>query len=409
MSTTARGFLNFLRDYEAEMQKYTDAPTIFHRATATGILGALLTTHRNRCHLYGGVEFHWTNLWVVLVGDTGRSRKTTCVTMGLNVLNRTEDGADLRAPDDGSPEGFAKDLLQREGLQNGNAANVMMAGEMHSFLQTLMKEYMRNAKAMLMEWFDVPSQYRRVLSKEEFTIPYPRISIVGAIALELLPASTSSEDWLGGLMNRCLLIHGEPGPLKREPITPNKDAFEKLAKQADATLKVWRQTRINAQKRMKKDAFLFTYDKAALKLKQTFEDSTTSLLDGQKQHLLSRSDLIFKKLCAIEQVSMDPTSEVITKKAVEAASVLWQHWRTSAPGLMEVAFARSNADLEGDRLARRMLRTLKGAPDGLSERALMEVTILDVRKFTEAFAALEMAGLAIREQGEDGTVTMRAV
>lgn len=402
---------NFLRDYETEMQKYTDAPVIFHRASASGILGGLLTTHRNRCHLYGGTEYHWSNLWVILVGDTGRARKTTCVNMANEVLIRTEDGATLRAPDDGSPEGFAKDLIQRESMQPGNAANIMMAGELHSFLQTLMKDYMKNAKAMLMEWFDVPKEYRRVLSKEEFTIPYPRISIIGAIATGLLPSSTTSADWLGGLLNRCLLIHGKPNKTMREPITPARTVYEGLAKQADETLKAWRKTRIAEQKKMPKgEPFLFCLDDKAKKLKHKFEDEFPQHLDSQKQHLMTRSDLLFKKLAAIEQIAMDPSSPVITTKAVEAASTLWLHWRRTAPGLMELAYARGNDDLAGDKLPRRMLQQLRDCFEtGIEEKRLMETIILDSEKFAKAFASLEIAGLAVREQDpETGVVTVKA-
>lgn len=392
------------------MQKYTDAPEIFHRATSTGILGALLSTHRNRCQMRGGTDFRWTNLWVVLVGDSGATRKSTCVHMASHVLSRTEDGAELRAPDDGSPEGFAKDLIQREQVQPGNAANVMMAGELTSFLTSLTKEYMRNAKYMMIEWYDVPPIYRRMLSKEEFAVPLPRVSIVGAIALALLPSVTTSEDWLGGLMNRCLLVYGKKTRTLREPITPQKSVYEKLALQVDETLKVWRKTRIDAQKKDKKNVFLFDYDKAALKLKQSIEDSVPHVVDKVQESLTTRADLMFNKMAAIEQISMDPTSLVITKKAVEEASVLYLHWRKHAPELMELAYARSNSDLEGDRLPRRMLRILKDCgPEGIVDKKLMENTILDADKFTKGFGSLEMAGLAVQEvHPETGVVTMKA-
>lgn len=401
---------NFLRDYEAEMQKYTDAPEIFHRATSTGILGALLSTHRNRCQMYGGTDFRWTNLWVVLVGDSGASRKSTCVHMAAHVLKLTEDGAELRSPDDGSPEGMARDLIQREQMQTGNAANVLVASELTAFLMSLTKEYMRGAKYMMVDWYDVPAMYKRTLSKEEYVVPLPRVSIVGGIALALLPSVTTSEDWLGGLMNRCLLVYGKKTRHLREPITPKKSVYEKLALQADETLKVWRKTRITEQKKDPKNVFLFGYDKAALKLKQNIEDSIPSVVDKVQESLTTRADLMFNKMAAIEQISMNPTSTVITRRAVEEASVLYLHWRKHAPELMELAYARSNADLEGDRLPRRMLRILKDCgAEGLVDKKLMENTILDADKFMKAFGSLEMAGLAVQEaHPETGVVTMRA-
>lgn len=396
---------NFLRDYESALSKHTDAPEIFHRAAATGLLGAALSTKKNRCNVDGGAGHRWTNIWVVLVGDSGRSRKSTCVHMAHEVLARSEDCKDLRAPDDGSPEGFAKDLSRRENAMPGNSANLMMQGELTAFLAALTKDYMRNAKTMFMEWFEVPALYKRMLSKEEYTIIRPRVSLIGGIATELIPTVVLSEDWLGGLMSRCLLIHARCEREMRMPTTPSEETYKKLAGRLDDTLRCWRKTRVTWRKKNKGSApMLLTYSSGAQKLRTKLEDKFRGVGGSENRNLLlQRADGHFHRLCAIEHVAARPDSLIIDEKDVHAAAVLWEHWMVGAPTLMERTFARSNADLEGDRLPRRIMRVLDEAgEEGLEEHLLMQQTILDSDRFQKAFASLEMAKLVERTVAEDG-------
>lgn len=393
---------NFLRSYEAELSKYTDAPEMFHRALATTLMGAMLTKYENRMLLYGGAERLWTNLWCIVVGDSGRSRKTTTVQMMAAVMARMEHGEVLRAPDDGSPEGFAKDLVKRERAQAGDAAAFMVQGEMYSFLSALMKDYMKSMKGMLMEFFDSPSQYKRTLSKEEFMVPRPRFSLAGGLASELLPTMTTSEDWLGGFLNRCILIHAVRTRELRDPGTPPPKVYASLAKLGDDTLAEWRKTRIREQKKVrakegKSGLFLVRYDDAAKTVRDQLLSGLNQNLDGQVNNFMSRAPLHLLKISAVEQVCLDPSSPFITKKAVEAASVLWSHYAKCAPALMLSSFARSNTDLEGDRLQRRIMRALQEAPDGrIREVELAKSTILDWERFQKAIASLEAMNMARR-------------
>ena len=390
---------NFLRDYEKQMMQYTDAPEVYHRALATSLLGAMLTTYPNRAVLHGGPSRRWTNLWVMVVGDSGLSRKTTAVQMAMEVLNECDGGPELRAPDDGSPEGFAKDLVTRERKLKLNAASLMMHGEMGAFLSNLTKDYMRSMKGMLMDFFDAPPQYKRALSKEEFSVHRPRFTLIGAAATELLPTMTTSEDWLGGLMNRFLLIHARRERTLLEPGTPTRDTYRALASQLDKTVAAWVKTRKREQAKLAKgEVFLFNYDKKAKKVKQDLLESFEAPKDRHVNLLLGRQDLHLMKLSAIEQIAMDPGSAVITAEAVKAASPLFEHYRKSAPILMQMSYARNNSDLEGDRLQRSLLRNLRDAGTrGVDELELMEATILDHERFEKAMTTLTFMGMARRE------------
>ena len=394
--------MSFLLEYEKQMSKYTEAPEVYHRALAYGMLGALLTTYPNRCVLYGGPSRRWTNLWVMLVGDSGLSRKSTAVIMAMEVLNETQDGPTLRAPDDGSPEGFAKDLVARERASKMNAASMMMHSEMAAFLTNLTRDYMRSMKGMLMDFFDAPPVYRRALSKEEFSVHRPRFTLIGAAATELLPTMTTSDDWLGGFMNRFLLIYARRTRTMEEAGTPSRQLYQSLAVQLDQTVATWVKTRKKAQAKLKadgkKDIFLFNYEPKARKKKQELLNSFAPPADRNANLLLGRQELHLMKLCAIAQVSMDPTVPFISEAAVEEASSLFTAYREAAPVLMQGSYARSNTDIEGDRLQRTMLRILRDAGEtGVDEVDLMEGTIMDHERFEKALMTLSVMGLAQRQ------------
>lgn len=406
--------MSFLRKYEQEMAKYTDAPEIFHSACAYALMAGALTRYNYRVLLAGGVPPRWTNLWVFLVGDSANSRKSTCVNMAGEVLNRAMK--DLRTPDDGSPEGFAKDFVMKEARQRGDAAGLLLQSEMGMFLMNMKKDYMRPLKGMLMEFYDVPPVYRKKLSREEFSVSRPRFSMLGAVATELLPNLTEAEDWLGGFMNRALLIPGKRIRYLETAKTPDDEVFSSLAHDLKTTLTAWKRNRKSAAKEMEKDSrgrrkhFLMEYSEAALKERKALKKNLTKHIDPNVELFRGRADVHLMKLAVVEQISMDPTARDISKEAVRNAWALFQHWYDEAPSVMEAAFARSNADLEGDRLARRLLRMLRESDTGFTEQHLMQASVLDWKRFNEAVMSLEAAGTVERTKPADGgNVVIRAI
>lgn len=399
---------NFLRAYEREMAKYTDAPDVFHAATASTLLAAALTRADYRCLLAGGTPARWMNLWTFLVGDSGESRKSTAVNMGVEVLMRAMP--EMRAPDDGSPEGFGKDFVDKERTQKGDASAILVQDEMGLFLMNMQKDYMKSMKGMLMAFYDVPPIYKKQLSREQFTVRKPRLSMLGGVALELLPNLTSSEDWLGGFMGRALIIFAGRTRTQERAATVPEVTYRGLSNQLLSTVREWQRTRKRQQKLLPKDGdqktFLFDYDDEALKAARVLRKSLKETLDDGVKILRARGDVHLMKLAAAEQIAMDPSSPVITKKAVDNAFPLYKHWWDHAPEVMEMAFARSNADTEGDRLARRLLRAVRNRPHGIPELELMRGIVLDWDLFQNALNSLEMAKLVERFDAGDGSPTL---
>jgi hypothetical protein len=253
----------------------------------------------------------------------------------------------------------------------------------------------------MMGLYDSPALYRRKLSKEEFAVPRPRLSVLGALATEFLPNTLDSQDWTNGFMSRALLVYGRRERLLKQPKTPPVDTYRSLAKSLEAVGQAWRKTR----KRMVKKAgidWCFDYEDAARKRVDEVKAECKPSVDPNVNTLRARGDVHLMKLSAIEQAAMDPESPVITAEAVSRGSVLFLHWWEHAPRLMESSYARSNADVEGDKLPRRIMRLLMDAPNGIPEDVLMEATILDHEKFNKAIVSLEVVGRVERIQSPDG-------
>src|SRR5262245_5933702 len=94
------------------MAKWTDAPEIFHHACALAMMGALLSRQSHKCLVDGGVSGHWLNLWVLLIGDSGKDRKSTAIGFAQQILKRIDPS--LIGPDDMSAEGLLAFLKTRD-------------------------------------------------------------------------------------------------------------------------------------------------------------------------------------------------------------------------------------------------------------------------------------------------------
>lgn len=336
---------HFLRAYETSMAQFTDAPAVYHRASAYGIFGALLTRWRYRCILEGGVPPRWTNLWILLVGDSGENRKSTAVRMASDVLHEIDQ--ELVAPNDGSPEGFLQNLVKKERALKGNATTFVEAPEFATLLAQFTRSYSLSLKPLLMDFYDVPHTFKRQLAKQEFIIPHPRVSMLGAIATELLAPYTSQDDWLGGFFSRTMLIDADRTRTLKRAGTPGDSVVAKHAFNLKGALRLW----FNTQKATKRRRFDFSKDAVkVLEAMPQAPDETTLKLS------LTRAGVHLMKCAAIEQIDEDPTALEIGRAATERASELVLHWWNRLPKVIEQCYSHGRQDFEGDRLSKRIFR-----------------------------------------------------
>ncbi len=383
----------FLRQYETDMRTYTDAPDIYHPACAYAVFGALLTRYKYRACLQGGMPARWTNLWIILLGDSGDARKTTAIAMANDILMRVDDK--VLGPTDGSPEGFLAHLAKCHRETKNNASTILVAGEFSTMLTQMQRNYSASMKPLLMDFYDVPALFKRALVKTQFEIPQPRVSMLGGIASELMPLLTKQEDWLGGFFSRCILVHGQRTREMKRSTTPSDEAMGAHADRLWEVLKLWRETQF------KRGRPLFDYDKAALKVIERLPKSPP---EPNLKLSLSRASVHLMKIAAIEQIDEDPTAKAIGAAATTRALDFIMYWWNSVPDIIDECFARGREDFEGDRLSKRIHRYVLRQGGTAEWAAVMQNCALDSERMKRAVGSLQDAGMLTVEVDEETQV-----
>jgi len=389
----------FLRRYIAEMPKYTDAAEVFHPACAYAIYGALLTRWKYRCVLEGGTPPRWSNLWVILVGDSGDARKSTALNMSLDILLKVDPA--IVAPTDGSAEGFLQHLVKMHREQPGNATGLLASSEFSQMLQSFQRSYSAGLKSLMMDFFDVPPVFKRALVKNSFEIPQPRVGLLGAVAIELLPGMSTQEDWLGGFFSRAMLIHGKRTRTLDRARTPPPEVMKSLADGLWDNLRAWRKSQFKLGRP------LFDYNTDALKVTKLLPKVPK---EPNLNNTLSRASSHLMKLAAIEQIDEDPKAKVIGKAATQRALEYIMVWWNSVPDVIDECFARRREDFEGDRLAKRIHRYVLRQGGVSAWTKVMKNCSLSSEHMKRAINSLTEAGLIEQYQRvDDGPVFLRTL
>lgn len=383
----------FLRGYEAEMRTYTDAPDVYHQASAYAVLGGLLSRKRTQVRLDSGMPARWTNLWVILIGDSGDSRKSTALSMAAEVLLKLD--SDIMAPSDGSPEGFIQFLIRRHQLHKGNASGIIVSSEFSAMLAGFQRSYSNAFKEILMEMYDSPTLWKKALSKVDWELPTPRVSMLGAIATELLPSLSDHRDWQGGFFSRALMVPARRTRLLSNPKSAEDAVFVRHAAHLSKLLACVRAARKKA------DYPRMGYTDRAAKfvrenLKPPPEDPILKLT-------LSRATVHLMKVACLEQLDEDPEATCIDLGPVQRALTFINYWWSAVPDLIDECYTRSNSDFEGDRLAKRVYRYIikrAGYNVGVPYSELLRGAGLAADPMRRAVTSLQEAKMLKVEQPE---------
>ena len=193
-----KGFVyHYVRDHVQSATGWlTDAPTTFHAACAY----AQLATALQDC-----VAYPWAaaplppNLYLLLVANTTRHRKSTAIRLALDVLRFAEHLKGRIGPDECSAEGLLLALQDQPTL-------LLPIPEMADFLVTA-NTWGERLKPVLMSLSDAPSVYRKRLARATIEIEQPRISVLAAIALHALSEIRGTQlDWHSGFFARFMFV-----------------------------------------------------------------------------------------------------------------------------------------------------------------------------------------------------------
>ncbi len=197
----------------------TDAPTTYGVGMAYLTLGHLLGREVTN-HIQPSEVFH--NMYLVNVGDSTTTRKSTSQTMGLEPIPATR----LTDNDVASPERLVEIMSKKneiiqpmgefskllKGIKNGNYQATF--AEVYNDLHSCAK-FSRSLKS-------------RNGSETQFTVEKPFLSIVSSCTFEVLQETLTREMTYGGLLPRWIINYGEAKRRPRGRLTA--EAFELQAR-----------------------------------------------------------------------------------------------------------------------------------------------------------------------------------
>lgn len=191
----------FIRHYVDYASKCTDAPALYHVASAVSIVSVAVADHVY-LSLDPSTDSKVTlNLWTLVVGRSSMDRKSTAVNLAGEILSQALP--ERIAPVSGSVEGFFEFLSEQP-------TAIIIASELAALLDQMEASYWRQGRSLLMDLYDARSSYTRKLKgKEPLVINEPRICMLAASALALLDQTTRQVDWSGGFLARMFQVYDE--------------------------------------------------------------------------------------------------------------------------------------------------------------------------------------------------------
>lgn len=203
----------WLQDYIALISPTTEAPVQFHIATWLAILGTICK--RNVWFSWAGGRNLYCNVYVVVIGDSGVSRKSTALHYAYTFLNKIERQSILSGMV--STEAFCEEF-------HIFPFKVMVQDELRSFIDNTNKNYGKGLIPKITEIWSCPSEVRmnfKNIPIEKRIIPNPTLSFLSATTPEWVEMKEA--DVTGGFLGRFLPICSLGEETKDIPLPPKVD------------------------------------------------------------------------------------------------------------------------------------------------------------------------------------------
>jgi hypothetical protein len=190
----------YVRQYTEYAIQCTDAPPLYHILSATAVVSAAVSPHLD---LIFQNEMHPLHLFILIVGDSSESRKTSAIKRAVRVADpvfakQSGLGDRLWWPTISSPEGIIEELIREP--------NRLMLLSEWTDMQRLSGRagYWQHGQELWNLIYDAQDMVR-ARSKEKRSIQRPRVSILAASTPSLIDHATQPIDWDGGKMARYLM------------------------------------------------------------------------------------------------------------------------------------------------------------------------------------------------------------
>lgn len=203
----ALGFRGWIGEYVDLMTPTTEAPRAFHLGIGLTMAGAILG--RDVWCPYG--EPTRANLFTLLVGKSGKTRKDTAIRRGIRMItdsHLTDKGTLANVvthviTDVGSSEALMDELATHPNL-------TLYSTEFSKLMGNARRKATSTIIPTLMQAWDAPPIMSSLTRGNPVEAHYPYMTVIAATQPEILANIMSEEDVYSGFANRWFFIPGEP-------------------------------------------------------------------------------------------------------------------------------------------------------------------------------------------------------
>jgi len=205
---------SFLRAYEDYSTNLTDAPEIYHSLISLNLL-SLAVGDRPIAVTPKDIL---PNVWLLLVGLSGVSRKTTSANLAKDIL----PSGSILLPNEYTKESLIEEL-------SSHPQGIGVWDECGSLLKQLSnpRSYTAGVEDILCLLYSYRSIFRRKLRSGEFTIMNPCFNLLWATTLGKFVRYVSAENISSGLFARFLIVYGERGCPKSRRNQTDEDSLRR--------------------------------------------------------------------------------------------------------------------------------------------------------------------------------------
>lgn len=202
----------FMAKYVRTKSKETDAALVFHLGAVLSILSTIAPIQL-RFQLGGDVH---AATWIMLVGDAGNSRKTTCVNFAVDLLR--EAVPELVGGVPGSKEECKEQLIAQP-------QQLIPYPELGNLFSTTSVGYLAGLRDLFTELWDARIVERNLVHRQE-SAQEPRLNLLGGIAPAFIELYTGEGDWMNGHMSRWITLSGGRDPRRINALPKTRNAAD---------------------------------------------------------------------------------------------------------------------------------------------------------------------------------------
>lgn len=180
---------SYLWKYLGYGAQVTDAPYLYHVACGLAAASAVLPFN---ARILGFGDWIYGNVWMMLVGDSGRERKSTCVSLVTDLVETVDP--DLIGAPPGTSQGLKDSLIE-------NPQQMLALSEMGEHLSLTNKRAYEDIRGTMNLAYDC-KPIKRALAGGVRGIEGSRLSVIAGVTPEAIESHTDRSARQGGYMSR---------------------------------------------------------------------------------------------------------------------------------------------------------------------------------------------------------------